>query len=199
MSTPRKRSTTPCQVAANSRRERLESDGRADAATESARAGERSASVSVRHRSSRHVVWKSVAAGVVRIGLEGGTIEIGRHERGQSDGRRRRRERWRFRRRGGPQQLSGETGDRSDRADGRMGTHGVTRPVPNCSAPGKNRSTAACRRIDFGKNYRPAAKSLKQDYHVAYVQHAPMEPRAPWPSGKRTSSRFGPPRKIRFA
>ena len=32
-----------------------------------------------------------------------------------------------------------------------------------------------------------AARRLKQTYTVAYVQHAPMEPRAPSPSGRTAS------------
>src|SRR5437763_13765701 len=41
----------------------------------------------------------------------------------------------------------------------------------------------------FAEDVAKAAKSVKQTYHVAYIQHAPMEPRAAvahWENGKVT-------------
>ena len=50
----------------------------------------------------------------------------------------------------------------------------------------------------FAGDVAKAAKSLKQEYHVAYIQHAPMLSRGrPWPNGTAASSQFGPAARIR--
>ena len=62
-------------------------------------------------------------------------------------------------------------------------------PAARSSTTCNSTPTAARRRIRSPTELTQAAKTLRQTYHVAYVQHAPLEPRtalAEWTDGKLT-------------
>ena len=71
----------------------------------------------------------------------------------------------------------------------RSGTMWRCRPATSCTIICARMPRAACRRIRLPLRWRRRAKSLRATYTIAYVQHAPLEPRtavAEWTDGKLT-------------
>ncbi len=73
--------------------------------------------------------------------------------------------------------------------DREVGDRARTRRATSFTTTSASTPEAACPTNPFADEVAKAAKSLKQTYHVAYVQHCPMEPRAAvaeWEDGKLT-------------
>ena len=88
-----------------------------------------------------------------------------------------------------PTTFARREGPRRDRRDRASGSRRRTRRARSCSTTSARTPAAACRRTRSPTTSPKAAKSLQATYHVAYVQHAPMEPRAAvaeWEDGKLT-------------
>ena len=85
--------------------------------------------------------------------------------------------------------VRGRPGDRSGRQNGELGRRRRCRRARSCPNICARMRMAACRENPFADEIDNAKKSLKATYTIAYVQHAPLEPRtavAEWADGKLT-------------
>ena len=164
--------------------EGVEGAGHVGAAAEPPRPGDRRAPLPLRHRAAGHAVRQGAAPAVLRR-------EAGRDRprAGQGDEGRGGRAGRPVRRRGGPDDAPRPAGPGGHRRRRPSGSPPRTRPARSCSTTFASHARGGVPANPFAAELAAAGKVLKQTYHVPYVQHAPLEPRAAvaeWSDGKLT-------------